>query len=117
MQHHSELYNNAVTGFNRLALYRNLTRDPVLILARELFTEAARDNPSCDSLADLYFDLASNLIRECETLGLDGNLLRSYIVYRIIKDENIFALASEKNGRNIERSLLKVATRVLHGSR
>jgi len=57
-------------------------------------------------------ELAYELIKEAELLGLRGNILQSYIIQLIIRDENIFSIQAEKRGK-IGSSLYKAVVQDL----
>lgn len=52
----------------------------------------------------LHYELYSELITKAEQLQLHGNLLKTYFIYLISKDENIFSKAAEKTSGELDRS-------------
>jgi len=85
---------------DQLLIYRNIITDDVV-------------KEACDFLIgtqhDLPYDLFYKLIQKSEQLGLTGDMLKSYIIYLILIDENALSLMSEKTGGQIGDSLRKVA--------
>ena len=80
-----------------LLVCRNLLDDPIILeLAVSLGKKA---DPQTE------YRLASRLIAEAERLGFSGNLIRAYIVYRMIVDENLVARTMELSNGKIGRSL------------
>lgn len=79
----------------KLLVYRNIIKDD---LVQKLI---------CFCVADkvLPYEIAHDLIKQAENLGLEGNVLHNYLVYLIAHDENIFSVAAEKTGGIIGSSL------------
>lgn len=96
-------------NLNKLVVYRTLLKDPVLIILKKLINEVCLTNGSKDEIIKLYYELNYNLISCSETSGLNGNLLKSYIIDSIVKSKNFFTKACEKYGINIEASLYNAA--------
>lgn len=96
-------------GLNKLVVYRNLLKDPVLTTLKKLINEVCLANGNKNEITNLYYELNYNLISYSEESGLSGNLLKSYIINVIIKSKNFFTKACEKYGINIESSLYNAA--------
>ncbi len=86
---------------NQLLIYRNILQDE---LVQKLYCAISTGewNESC-------YEISSELINQAERLGLSGNLVKSYLVYLIARDENIFSMTAEKNGEQIGKSLYQAA--------
>ncbi len=102
-------YRDVSRRLNTLLIYRNILKDEIIGDLKKLLIEAGKELPEIILLEELYYDICHKLINCGEEIGLEGDLLRAYIVYLVIKDENIFSLASEKYGRKIETSLYQAA--------
>lgn len=94
---------------NKLVIYRNLLKDPVLGVLKKLIDENFLPNKDNDKIIELYYELNHNLISYSEEYGLNGDLLKSYIINAIIKSKNFFTKACEKHGMSIESSLYNAA--------
>ncbi len=81
----------------KLLVYRSILKDPAvddLSLAIERPGDMA-----------VQYRLASRLIESAEHLGLTGNLVRAYIIYRLIIDDNITAQMIELEDGKMGKSL------------
>ncbi|VBB06640.1 Hypothetical protein LUCI_1876 [Lucifera butyrica] len=86
---------------HRFILFRNILQDPIIQKVRYCLAQPEKEEP--------YFDLTGDLITQGELLGLKGNLLVSYIIYLLSRDENIFSTMAEKAGRHIGSGLYQAA--------
>ena len=57
----------------------------------------------------LYEEIVSELIERAYELELSGNLLKKFICYKMITDENVFTLAAEKQGEKLDETLRYLA--------
>jgi len=85
---------------DQLIIYRNILADD---LVQEVCTFLTGTHSA------LPFDLFYKLIKKSEQLGLDGNTLKSYIIYLISIDENALSIMAEKTVGQIGVSLRKAA--------
>lgn len=81
----------------QLLICRSLLRDE-LLQTLDAFIETPSDN-------EAKYDFASRLIDTAEALGLSGNLLQNYLLYRLINDENTVARCIETNKGKLSPSL------------
>lgn len=88
---------------NELIIYRNILTDGIMQKIVRLLSDS-NDKP-------LLSACAAELILKAETLGLRGNLFKSYLTYLIAQDENVFSVIAEKTGGQIGAGLRKA---VLH---
>ena len=84
-----------------LLVYRNILSDK--LLRKFICCEFTQSEVPCA--------LACELIKKAEQLGLSGNLLHSYILYLVSRDENTFSMTAEKCGGIIGSSLTKAVLR------
>ena len=70
------------------------------LLADEIFNSAEDE-----------FKISAKLIEQAETLGLSGNLFRSYLIYKLAHDENLLSETVEKNCGEVGDSLKKIFVR------
>jgi uncharacterized protein len=84
----------------QLMVYRNILQDDLI--------NALVRSESTESNARLQHDLVSKFITRAELLGLEGNIIKSYLIYLVAKDENIFSIIAEKTGGAIGASLYKI---------
>ena len=61
--------------------------------------------------AEDEFKISAKLIEQAETLGLSGNLFRSYLIYKLAHDENLISETVEKNCGEVGESLKKIFVR------
>ena len=61
--------------------------------------------------AEDEFKISAKLIEQAETLGLSGNLFRSYLIYKLAHDENLLSETVEKNCGEVGESLKKIFVR------
>ena len=80
-------------NLQNLVVCRNLLED-------KIFNQAADE-----------FQTAARLVEKAETLGLSGNIFRSYLIYKLAHEENLIAETSELNGGAIGESLKKIFVR------
>ena len=78
-----------------------------LLICRSLLSD-----PACQALADVLSGqeekagtCAALLIETAEEVGLSGNLLRSYLLYRLVHDANLAAQTTEVSRGPIGESL------------
>lgn len=89
-----------------LIIYRNILADSIIQKLVRLLNHPAGKTLICEC--------ASELIVKAETLGLNGNLFKSYLIYLIARDENMFSITAERTGGQISGSLYDA---VLHDMR
>ncbi len=82
-----------------LLICRSLLDDDVL-RCLETYLERPADTA-------VQFEFASRMIEAAEELGLSGNLLRSYLLYRLANNDNIAARCVEETKGHIASSLRK----------
>jgi len=87
--------NEAVDNMQKLLVYRNILQDD---LVQKLFYPL--DDSAC-------FELASQYITRAELLALEGNVLKSYLIYLILRDDNIFSRTAEKADLPLGSSLMQ----------
>ncbi|MFL0252200.1 ATP-binding protein [Clostridium neuense] len=97
------------SSLNKLVVYRELLKDPIITILKRLIDEVCLANGNKDEIINLYYELNYNLISCSEKSGLNGNLLKSYMIDSIVKSKNFFTKACEKYGINIEKSLYNAA--------
>lgn len=88
-------------GLNNLIIYREILNDTVIKKLQLLL-----ETDSCDGIRR---ELTYDLIVRAEQLGLDGQVLKNYVLYLISRDENIFSILAEKNRGKIGNSLYEAA--------
>lgn len=104
-----EYYKALSQKLNKIVIYRNVLKDDIINDLRLLIDMLSRENIEVNEIEDLYCSLNFKLINTAENLGLRGNLLKAYVVYSILKDENVFSLACEKYSAKIEGSMYYIA--------
>ena len=75
---------------------------------RSYYEELAEEAPNDSTVEKNYYALTHDLIIYAETENISGNILKSYIMNLILKDENIFARSCEKHNNSLE-SLYELA--------
>ncbi|MBB6067776.1 ATP-binding protein [Methanococcus maripaludis] len=93
---------------NRIIIYRNLLDDKIIGYLINIIRELSEDKPDESIVEKNYYGLTHDLIIKAENENLSGNILKSYIMNAILKDENIFAISCEKHYGNLE-SLYELA--------
>lgn len=83
-------------------LYQLLVCRPVLNDAAIESLAQWLEEPSDDAM---QYECLSLLLREAETHGLSGNILQSYILFRLMHDENIAAETIEKTNGTLGKNL------------
>lgn len=78
---------------HELLICRSILTDDTM----KLFVKALK-SPQDQSL---QFDFAASLIEKAETLSLQGNILRGYLLYLLVHDGNLAAKVAEKSGGHI----------------
>ncbi|HML88664.1 MAG TPA: ATP-binding protein [Methylomusa anaerophila] len=91
----------AITELNQLIIYRNLLANPV-VKKLLLFL-------SGESSEDVRPAVVYDFIRQAEQLGLAGDVVKSYLLYLISVDENIFSAMAEKTNGQMGDSLFATA--------
>lgn len=81
----------------QLLICRSILKDAA-IKSLALWLENPSDMPT-------QYECISLLLREAETHGLSGNILQSYILFRLMHDENIAAETIEKTDGNLGEDL------------
>ena len=89
-------------NINQLLVCRNLLQDKTIMLLNDYLCASDDELKRCR--------LVSALIAQAETLGLSGNILQSYILYRLTHDDNLVAQLTELSCGNIGASLLTAFT-------
>jgi predicted AAA+ superfamily ATPase len=89
---------------NQLLIYRNILQDSIFQQLQNALT-------TNKDYSQMRYDLSCQLINHAEQLGLTGNILKSYLIYLVLQDKNIFSVTAEKYGDKIGASLAKA---VLH---
>ena len=87
----------SLPNIQELIICRSLLDDSIIDKLTRFLTDS--NNPK------LKNSLLSELIEKAETLGLSGNLLRSYLIYLMAQGQNITALMAEKSPTTIGKSL------------
>ncbi|NLP41201.1 MAG: ATP-binding protein [Veillonellaceae bacterium] len=87
-----------LTELNKLIIFRNILNDTIL---NRLLDSAVNDAPS------ISYQITHELLTKAEQLQLQGNALKSYLMYLILNDENIFSTTVETTGGAIGESLFK----------
>lgn len=105
----SESLKEMYKSINKLIVFRNLLEDPIIHDLKELLFEVKSKKDNDVKIDNLYYTVVHNLVKASETHGLSGDLLKSYMVYSIIKSKNFFTEAAEKYGAKIQKSLYTVA--------
>lgn len=82
---------------HRLLVCRSMLEDPIVCRLMDYF--------SCPEDEAAAYEFAAALIQTAEELGLAGNLVASYIVYRLVMDENLAARIMERQGGRIGEAL------------
>ncbi|ABO35207.1 protein of unknown function DUF815 [Methanococcus maripaludis C5] len=103
-------FKKLLTDLNRLILYRNLLDNKIIGYLTNIIKELAEDEANESIVEKNYYELTHDLIINAEKENLSGNILKSYIMNSILKDENIFAISCEKHNHNLE-SLYELAFR------
>lgn len=104
-----EYYEGLCLKLNRLLIYRDFLKDPVISSLKKLIEELSKEEKDLIRVDNLYYEFSAKLIEEGEKLALSGDLFKSYIINLVISSKNFFTLACEKHGLNIKESLYKVA--------
>lgn len=63
------------------------------------------------SSAEDEFQTTSRLIEQAENLGLSGNILKSYLIYKLAHEENLISATAEVTGGKVGDSLKKIFVR------
>ena len=71
-----------------LLVYRRILQDDLM---QQLLAFLRQGGSEADR-----FDLAGKFIERAEALGLEGNIIKSYFIYLISRDENAFSAGAEK---------------------
>jgi predicted AAA+ superfamily ATPase len=87
-------------NLSKLLIYRNLLEDSIIVKLKTL---------AYDNCEERKAELTYELITQAEALGLEGNIVQSYVIHLIGRDQNIFSIQAEKTGGNIGNSLYKAA--------
>ncbi len=98
---------------DELVIYRGILKDDVINILKELFNELSFSGMPNEKARKLYFKLASELVIRAENLSLSGDILASYIVYKILRDKNVFTVACEKKGEDVSSSLAELVKKDL----
>jgi predicted AAA+ superfamily ATPase len=106
-----EYYVDLSLKLNKIVLYRNVLQDGLINDIRLLIHMLCKEDFKKNEIENLYYNLKSKLISTAENLGLRGNLLKSYILYSVLKNENVFSLACEKYSVNLEKSIYNIASK------
>jgi len=90
-------YINLSAKLDELIVYRNILQDSAVGKLQQLLSNIQETS--------LKHQLIAELIDKAETVGLSGNVLHNYLIYRIAQDKNIFSAMIEKTGGTIGDSL------------
>lgn len=104
-----EYYKDLSIKLNKIVVYRNIFKDDIIHDLKSLINMLSKEKNDISEVENLYYNLNFKLINRAESLGLRGNLIESYVLYSILKDENVFSLVCEKYNVNIEQSIYNVA--------
>lgn len=80
-----------------LLVYRNLLADKLVSTMQQVLNSNGEDK--------LLYEVYAGLIEEAEKHGLQGDLWKSYLVYLISRDENVFSTTVEKRNGQIGTGL------------
>lgn len=94
-------YDKILDNINSLTVYKNICRDKIVALVREVLT--AEDNYEPMSR------LVTLLMEEAEKKGFSGNLFHNYIIHLLLSDENTFTLYCENNINVKNSSIYRMA--------
>lgn len=86
---------------SKLIIYRNLLNDSLIKKTQHLLQNYEASH--------LRHELTCDFVIKAEQLGLEGNVIKSYLLHLISQDENIFSTIAEKTNGKIGESLYKVA--------
>ena len=100
-------------ALDELIIYRGILEDEVINILKELFVELSSSGMPSENARKLYFKLASEIVILAENLSLKGDILAAYIVYKIMRAKNVFAVACEKNGGEVSSSLAELVKKDL----
>lgn len=87
------------TSLESLLIYRNLLNDKIISALSTAYTPKEPD--------PIRPQVCSELIQKAELLGLDGNIIKNYLLYLLARDENVFSVMAERNNGIIGSSLYK----------
>lgn len=104
-----EYYKNLRLKLNKIVIYRNILQDEIIKELILLIDMASKEKVEISDIENTYYNLNFKLVNTAENLGLGGNLLKTYILYSILKDENVFSLACEKYCAKLEGSIYNIA--------
>lgn len=104
-----EYYRNLSSKLNKVLIYRGIFKDDIMNELKELIDALSVENIEACTIEDLYYNLYFKLISASENLGLRGDLIKSYVLYAVLKDENPFSIACEKYNSNLEKSIYNIA--------
>lgn len=101
MEFYEEYLTNLKNKTDSLILYKNVLKDPVVKLIKELCESQVPNK----TLAELTAILTEN----AEKFGFSGNLLKNHILKLFLSDENTFSLYCENNKDVCNSSLYNIA--------
>jgi len=87
-------------NLSNLIIYRNILKDSLVNKLQHLLYSGD---------ANLRHELASDFIIKAEQLGLEGNIVKSYLLQLISQDENIFSSIAEETNGKVGESLFNTA--------
>jgi len=98
-------------NIHQLILYRKLLNNDVIQKLQELvgMFNYYINKEETIALENCYYDIYYRMIENAEREKISGDLWESFVITLIIKDENMFSLACEKEGQNLSPSLYKLA--------
>jgi len=100
---------NTSLNLHQLLIYRQLLNNKVVQKVQSLINNLSDNKQSKTELADCYCDICYHLIKHAEKEYMGGNLWENYIITLILEDKNVFSLACEKSGKNINRKIYDLA--------
>lgn len=93
------------TELTTLIVYRNLLQDA--IVKKLLLILSDQDTPG------LRYECTGDLLQQAESLGLQGDIVKEYLLRLIAREENIYSLTCEQPNRTVGSGLETAARRDL----
>jgi len=85
-------------GIEKLIVYRNFVNDEILKEVADIIREFEADATDRDELISRIYNCINKLLAVSTENGFDHNLWQNSLTYRLVRDENPFALSCEKEG-------------------
>ena len=95
-------------NLQRLLLYRQLLHDETIQKVRQLLA-STNDLQYSIAREETYYDISYQLIQSSHQQIINGDLWKSYILNLIVSDENVFSLACEHEGVEVNKSIFNLA--------